>query len=165
VSSTYTIKFKVKAAAAGGYVLADVIEAGKQYVIVSNGYALTNEVAEVGTACGGVSLASTPVTVENDMIVSGVTPEMIWDFSEGTSSSNNGFETGYFLTCGDSMYLSRNGPTNGNPAPLDTHTYDESNVATKPDFCYWVVQDLDDEGNKAVFCTGTGEWSRPLRSW
>ena len=145
------------------WALADSVEAGKQYVIVSNGYALTNTVAQVSTAYGGTSLASTPVTVADGIITSEVTDEMIWDFAAGTSASNNGFETGYFLTSGDSKFLSRNGPTNGNPAPLDTQTYDAENVATKPQYCYWVVQDLDEEGNKAVFCTGTGEWTFALR--
>ncbi|MBR4132199.1 MAG: glycoside hydrolase family 3 C-terminal domain-containing protein, partial [Oscillospiraceae bacterium] len=145
------------------WVLAETVEAGGQYVIVSNGYALTNQVAEVSTAYGRTSLASTPVTVENEIIISEVSEDMIWDFTAATSSSNNGFETGYVLTSGDSKYLARNGPTNGNPAPLNTQTYDASNYDTKPQYCYWVVEDLDDAGNKAVFCTGTGEWSFALR--
>ena len=157
------LKEKPSDAPKGDFVLATEIEAGKKYVIVSNGYALTNEVAEVSTAYGGVSLASTPVTVEDGKITSQVTSAMVWDFTAAASSSNNGFETGYILTSGDSKFLARNGPTNGNPAPLNTETYDESNYDTKPQYCYWVVQDLDADGSKAVFCTGTGEWSFALR--
>ena len=147
----------------GGWTLADTVEAGKQYVIVSNGYALTNKVTQVSTAYGGTSLASTPVTVDDGLITSEVSDEMIWDFAEGASAVAGEFTTGYFLTNGDSKYLSRNGPTNGNPAPLNTQTYDAENVATKPQWCYWIVRDLDEQGNKAVFLAATGEWSFALR--
>ncbi|MBR4132147.1 MAG: endo-1,4-beta-xylanase, partial [Oscillospiraceae bacterium] len=147
----------------GGWTLADSVEAGKQYVIVSNGYALTNKVAQVSTAYGGTSLASTPVTVDDGVITSEVSDEMIWDFGEGTSAVAGEYTTGYFLTNADSKYLARNGPTNGNPAPLNTETYDASNVATKPQYCYWIVRDLDGQGNKAVFLAASGEWSFALR--
>ena len=147
----------------GGWTLAETVEAGKQYVIVSNGYALTNQVAQVSTAYGNTSLGSTPVTVDDGLIVSEVSDEMIWDFAAGTSAVAGEFTTGYFLTNGDSKYLSRNGPTNGNPAPLNTQTYDAENVATKPQYCYWIVSNLDEKGNKAVFLAANGEWSFALR--
>ncbi len=153
----------VKVRKAANYMLADTIEAGKQYVIVSNGYALTNVVADVSTAYNRVSLASTPVTVVDDVITSEVSEEMIWDFAVGTNPLCGDYTTGYYVTNGDSKFLSRNGPTNERPAPLNTQTYDSSNVASKPQWCYWVVKDLDANGNKAMFLTATGEWSFALR--
>ena len=164
ITETYEIELKLKPSAPdGGYVLADKVEAGKQYVIVSNGYALTNVKANVSTAADGVSLGSTPVTVADGLITSEVSPEMIWDFNVGTSAVAGSYKTGYFVTCGDSKLLSRNGPTNGKPAPLNTENYDLSNVATKPQWCYWIVNNLDDEGNKGMFLAANGEWSFALR--
>ena len=52
------------------YELSTTVEAGEKYIIVSNGYSLTNKVADVPTANGGVSLASTLVTVSDGKITS-----------------------------------------------------------------------------------------------
>ena len=126
------------------YELASTVEAGKQYVIVSNGYALTNKTASVSTASGGTSLASTPVTVTDNAITSEVAPDMIWDFAEGTSSKAGPYETGFFITNGDSKYLSRGSSSGTGVAPLMTDTYDASNVASKPHYCYWAFQTMDE---------------------
>lgn len=141
------------------YDLSTTVEAGKKYIIVSNGYALTNEAANVPAANGGISLASTAVTVEGGKITSEVTDTMIWDFAEGTSNVSGPYTTGFFLTNGDSMYLSRASSGSVGVAPLNTNTYDAENVATKPHYSYWSFEDLGDEGTiKCMFMyniTGT----------
>jgi len=134
------------------YELATTVEAGEKYIIVSNGYALTNKVANVSTAYGGVSLASTPVTVADGKIISEVTDDMIWDFAEGTSSLAGPYTTGFFITNGDSKYLSRASSGNSGVAPLNTSTYDASNVASKPHYCYWAFEDISSDGTtKSMF--------------
>ena len=126
------------------YQLASTVEAGKQYVIVSNGYALTNKTANVSTASGGTSLASTAVTVADGKITSEVTGDMVWDFAEGTSSKAGPYTTGYFITNGNSKYLSRGSSSGTGVAPLYTDKYDASNVASKPHYCYWAFQTMDE---------------------
>ena len=139
----------------GNYVLADTIEAGKQYIVVSNGYALTNVTANVSTANGGISLGSTPVTVEDGVITSEVTPDMIWDFSEGsTTQADHPYSDGFFLTNGDSKYLSRASSGGNGVAPLNTETYDASNVDTKSHYNYWTIADVDGS-NKSMFLYST----------
>ncbi|NLX64232.1 MAG: hypothetical protein GX022_05585 [Clostridiaceae bacterium] len=134
------------------YELATTVEAGEKYIIVSNGYALTNKVANVSTAYGGISLASTPVTVADGKIISEVTDDMIWDFAEGTSALAGPYTTGFFITNGDSKFLSRASSGNSGVAPLNTSTYDASNVESKPHYCYWAFEDISDDGTiKSMF--------------
>jgi len=134
------------------YELVATVEAGDKYVIVSNGYALTNKVANVSTAYGGVSLASTAVTVADGKITSEVTDDMIWDFAEGTSSLAGPYTTGFFITNGDSKFLSRASSGNSGVAPLNTSTYDATNVESKPHYSYWAFEDISDDGTvKSMF--------------
>jgi len=134
------------------YELATTVEAGEKYIIVSNGYALTNKVANVSTAYGGVSLASTPVTVADGKITSEVTDDMIWDFAEGTSALAGPYTTGFFITNGDSKFLSRASSGNSGVAPLNTSTYDATNVESKPHYCYWAFEDISADGTiKSMF--------------
>jgi hypothetical protein len=134
------------------YELSTTVEAGEKYIIVSNGYSLTNKVADVPTANGGVSLASTLVTVSDGKITSEVTDDMIWDFAEGTSELAGPYTTGFFITNGDSKYLSRASSGGTGVAPLNTSTYDATNVASKPHYCYWAFEDINDDGTiKSMF--------------
>jgi hypothetical protein len=141
------------------YELSATIEAGEKYIIVSNGYALKNKAASVSTANGGISLACAAVTVADGKITSEITDDMIWDFAEGTSDVSGPYTTGFFLTNGDSMYLSRASSGRVGVAPLNTNTYDAGNVATKPHYSYWSFEDLNDDGTiKCMFLfniTGT----------
>jgi len=136
----------VPAAAAGetqtSYVLSDTVTAGEKYVIVSNGYALTNKTANVSAANGGVSLAATAVTVGGGKITSAVTDDMVWSFAAGTSAKCGKYTTGFFLTNGTSKYLSRGSSGGAGVAGLNTATYDAANVDQKPHYCYWAFEDV-----------------------
>jgi hypothetical protein len=141
------------------YDLATTVEAGNKYIIVSNGYALTNKVADVPTANGGVSLACTAVTVVDGKITSEVADDMIWDFAEGASELAGPYTTGFFITNGDSKYLSRASSGGMGVAPLNTNTYNYDNVDTKPHYSYFSFEDLSEDGTiKGMFMyniTGT----------
>ena len=60
------------------YVLADSITGGEKYVVVSQGKALT-------AVKKGRSLLASPVETEAGVIISEVTPEMLWSFTENGS--------------------------------------------------------------------------------
>ena len=62
----------VKVVRGADYVLAETVDAGKQYVVVSNKYALTDG--------GGDPAEATPVAVREDRIASPVRPGLIWTF-------------------------------------------------------------------------------------
>ena len=134
------------------YDLSTTVEAGQKYIIVSNGYALKNEVANVSTANGGISLASSAVTVADGKITSEVTDDMIWDFAQGTSALAGPYTTGFFITNGESKYISRGSSGGSGVAPLNTSTYNAENVASKPHYCYWAFEDISADGaNKSMF--------------
>ena len=78
----------VKVVRGADYLLADGVEDGKQYVVVSNGYALTD---------GPDGASATPVAVREDRVVSPVRPEMLWTFSSA--------EDGYCLKNDAGAYL------------------------------------------------------------
>ena len=81
------------------------IQIGKSYVIVSENGALTNAQASIPTPGdlneSQTGMASTPVTIEGDVITSNVTPDMIWQFGEGANtaaaSGELGGNAGYYL--------------------------------------------------------------------
>lgn len=134
------------------YDLSTTVEAGEKYIIVSNGYALKNEVANVSTANGGISLASAAVTVADGKITSEVTDDMIWDFAQGISALAGPYTTGFFITNGESKYLSRGSSGGSGVGPLNTSTYNAENVASKPHYCYWAFEDISADGaNKSMF--------------
>ncbi|MBE6933009.1 MAG: hypothetical protein E7464_06500, partial [Ruminococcaceae bacterium] len=140
------------------YTLADTVEVGKQYVIVSNGYALKNETAAVSTANGGTSLASAAVTVEDGKITSEITADMIWDFAEGTTTQAGHPYTGYFITNGDSKFLSRGSSGGAGVAPLNTATYDAANVSSKPHYAYWSVEEVGGVMSLFLFSTTSSDY-------
>ena len=78
----------VKVVRGADYLPADSVEAGKQYVVVSNKYALTD---------GPDGAAATPVAIREDRIVSPVKPEMLWTFAAQ--------DGGYCLKNGSGAYL------------------------------------------------------------
>jgi len=143
---------------AKAYTLATEVEVGKQYVIVSNGYALKNASAAVSTANGGTSLASAAVTVEDGKITSEVTADMIWDFAEGTTTQADHPYTGYFITNGDSKFLSRGSSGGAGVAPLNTETYDASNVSSKPHYAYWSVEEVGGVMSLFLFSTSSSDY-------
>ena len=66
---------------AAAYVEAGGIEAGKTYVLVADGqYALNNQSVDWGSYSGSTTntLGSTPVTIEDGVITSPVTEDMLW---------------------------------------------------------------------------------------
>ena len=126
------------------YKLASTISADKDYVIVTNGYALTNKVS-------GNTLAGTKVTLDGDNLVSPVTDDMIWHFIQGSSNVCGDYTTGYFLQSASGGYLARASSNGGGSAPLNTTTYDASNVSSKPEYCYWVVQNDLHYQRKSLF--------------
>ena len=68
---------------AAPYVLAQDIEAGKTYVLVADGqYALNNQSVDWGSYANSTTntLGSTPVTIEDGVITSPVTEDMLWTF-------------------------------------------------------------------------------------
>ena len=135
------------------------IEAGGSYVIVSNGYALTNQ---DGAAVG------TPVTVDGDSIISEITDAMVWKFNAGESDRCGDYTTGYFLSNGDSDYILARGSSGGSgTAPLNYNTYTAASAkeAGREYYCYWVLGNVDDAGNKGLFLynNGSGEYAWALR--
>ena len=142
----------------GGAMVKEVREGGS-YVIVSNGYALTNR---DGAAAG------TPVTVDGDSILSDVTEDMVWKFNKGESDRCGEFTTGYFLTNGDSgTILSRGSSGGSGTAPLNCSTYTAASAkeAGREYYCYWVVGNVDSDGSKGLFLynDGSGEYAWAMR--
>ena len=71
------------------WVLADSVEKGVEYLIVADGkYALSNKEANPGNSYsdGGNSLASVEVTIEDGVVTSEVTDDMIWTFADASAS-------------------------------------------------------------------------------
>ena len=150
LTETYTVEFKVKApASAGGYYLVDEIEADKQYVVVAtteNGdFAMVN----------GEAITAAEVDVAGDMILSDVSDEMLWTFMEG-ESTHAGDRIGYYLTNDDEHVLARG---SGGGALYTVETVDS--LGTAHDYYgYWMVSDLDEEGNKGLYAGNMGSsWS------
>ena len=110
------------------YVLADGIEAGKTYVIVSDdAYALNNQAIN---HAGQDTLGATAVTVEDGVIVSEVGVDMLWTVkaAEGASAPVDGREQ-YFLYDQDGAQLVRRSGSSGT-APLSVGEPGKPNYAT-----------------------------------
>ena len=107
--------------AEGGYVLADKVEVGKTYVIVADGqYAMTNrqEGPALRTYAGSATttLASAPVTIEGDRIVSEVTDDMLWTIEASTApAAIDGLEQ-YFIKDAEGNYFRRGSGSSGQGA-------------------------------------------------
>jgi len=111
------------------------IQIGKSYLIVSEHGALVNAQATISTP-GDVTgdtqigMASKPVTIENGLITSEVTPDMIWQFGLGANtappSGGLGEGQGYYLyndapgEGGGTEPLRRESSFNAQHAPLNT---------------------------------------------
>ena len=133
----------VKVVRGAQYVRADRVEPGKQYVIVSGGYALSAQVAQPLDPDGETALAAVPVTVEEDRITTGVSRDMIWTFTE------DGPDAYHVLNNG--RYLSR-APSGSGTAPLDTWSCDSENE--DPALCSWRVFDVNEDGDKGLYLEG-----------
>ena len=133
----------------------DNIQIGRSYLIVSEGRALVNEQAIISTP-GDVNgdtqigMAAKSVTIENGLITSGVTPDMIWQFGIGTNSAapagGVGEGPGYYLyntapgenagthplrressfTAQHAPLNTTNGTANGNQQSVMLHVLDEN---------------------------------------
>lgn len=111
------------------------IRIGKSYLVVSEHGALVNAQATINTP-GDVTgdtqigMASRPVTIENGLITSDVTPDMIWQFGQGANtapaSGGIGEGPGYYLLNdtpgpgGGTEPLRREPSFNAQHAPLNT---------------------------------------------
>ena len=141
-----------------GGTLADTVTLGGKYVIVSNGYAMTN---------GEAGIVGTAATVDGDVLTSAVEDNMIWEFTEGSSDRGGGY-TGYFLKNGSSDFILARASSGGSgSAPLNYNTYtaETAKSETKEYYCYWIVKDLEG-GNKALFLysdKGESEYAWAIR--
>ncbi|WP_242694966.1 FIMAH domain-containing protein [Pseudogracilibacillus auburnensis] len=111
------------------------IQIGKSYLIVSENGALTNAQATINTP-GDVTgdtqigMASKPVTIEDGLITSEVTGDMVWQFGLGANTANAsgglGEGPGYYLlnnaprAGGGTEPLRRESSFNAQHAPLNT---------------------------------------------
>ncbi|MBR4132891.1 MAG: S-layer homology domain-containing protein, partial [Oscillospiraceae bacterium] len=138
----------------GSYVKANVIEPGMTYVIVADGaYAMTNE--EVAGKESYASFSTTrgakAVTIEDGIITSEVTPDMLWTFepAEGADPAYDGLDQ-YFITDSNGKYLRRGSMSqrNGGLTLVDAVTND---VAMR--YYTWSFKPFD--GMEATYCMYT----------
>jgi predicted peptidase len=152
------------------------IQIGRSYLIVSEHGALTNAQATISTP-GDVTgdtqigMMSKPVTIENGLITSEVTADMIWQFGPGTNtaaaSGGLGGSPGYRLlndapgTGGGTEPLRRESSFNAQHAPLNT-----TNASINGNQQSMLMYVLDEnEGTVAFYLwAGNNQWNFVLTS-
>ena len=105
--------------AEGSYVKANVIEPGMTYVIVADGaYAMTNEEVAGKESYAGFSTTrgAKAVTIEDGIITSEVTPDMLWTFNEADAAAAYDGLDQYFITDANGKYLRRGSMSQSNGA-------------------------------------------------
>ena len=142
----------VKAGPAGdAWVIADEIKEGIEYLIVADAkYALTNKEASLGSyGDGGNSLASAEVTVEDGVVTSEVTDDMIWTFADASKdlTAADGQPVWYVFDA-DGKYMHR---TSGSTSTAPLRVSENKHSTTR--YNTWTLKPYESEDPEfAMYC-------------
>ena len=134
------------------WVLADSVEKGVEYLIVADGkYALSNKEANPGNSYsdGGNSLASVEVTIEDGVVTSEVTDDMIWTFADASASltAADG-QPVYFVKDSGGKYLHR---TSGSTRYAPLRVADEPHSTMR--YNTWSLKAYEGDASEyAMYC-------------
>ncbi len=124
VTKDITVSVTYKEAQGQSYEEADKIAAGGKYIIVSNGYALTNNNGEI---------SATPVSVDKDgiFITNGNISSMTWELSSAAGTD----KAGDYVIKNNGYMLSRVSDESGSTQPAEITTQEKySDASTLPYF-------------------------------
>ncbi|MBE7007443.1 MAG: hypothetical protein E7424_09935, partial [Ruminococcaceae bacterium] len=136
----------------GEWVLADAIEAGKTYVIVSEGaYAMTNEAVtgKESYADSSTTMGAKAVTVADGVITSEVDDSMLWTFTAYDGPAAYDGLDQYYIQDASGKYLRRGSMSQRNGALI----LEDGKSGGKPRYYAWSFKDY--EGMEATYAMYT----------